>query len=301
MSKGYHKFEENILKLSETKDIEKLHEEWVSLAYDEHVINPETCICNREIGNVHRFLNMRTMKMINVGTNCVKKLRLKKCQSVKLLMNSFIGGVRGNYNQICDLIKYSNENWLIFLEAIKIRANSDWDNLIGLTEINNIIRILSESGMECAELHNLVSEIQKRLDEKAELAELARKFAEKLEKQAEAERIQTYNKKYKDNIRQYRLKQEEEIRKQGLLREERKRKQKLELEKLLEENAKKERERVFREKKSAFGQGIREMVRKQVPRCEKCNILQRCVYCSLKITKEVTRQLEDMVNSELSY
>ena len=298
MSKGYHKFEENIMKLSQTKDIENLHEEWVSLAYDEHVINPETCICNREIGNVHRFLNMKTMKMINVGTNCVKKLRLKKCQSVRIVMNSFIGGVRGNYNQICDLIKYSNENWLTFLEAIKIRANSDWDNLIGLTEINKIMSILSENGIECAELHILVSEIQKRLDEKAELAELARKFAEKVEKQAEAERIQKYNKKYKDNIRQYRLKQEQEIQKQRLLRQERERKQKVELEILLEENAKKERERVFREKKSAFGQGIRETVRKQVPRCEKCNILQRCVYCSFKITKEVTRQLEDMVNSE---
>jgi hypothetical protein len=298
MSKSSHKFEENILKLSETNEVDKLHEEWVCLGYDERVINSETCICNKEIGNVYRFLNMKTMKMINVGTNCVKKLQLKKCKSVRLIMSSFIGGVRGNYNQICDLIKYSNQNWLAFLDAIKTRVNSDWDNLIGLTEINKIMAILSENGVECTELHMIVDAIKKRLDERAQLAETHRIFTEKVAKHAELERIRIYKERIRQRRLQDKLQEEEKVRIQKLQREERDRKRSLELERLLEENLQKERDRIFQDKKAEFGKDIREQVRERIERCEKCNIIQRCLQCSSKITKEVNRIIVEMINSD---
>jgi hypothetical protein len=292
MSKAYHKFEENILQLSETKLLDNLHEEWVSLSYDEHVNTLERCICNREIGNVYRYLNMKTKRMINVGTDCVKKLRLKNCRSARSILTGTISGTRGNYQQICDLIKYSNENWLTFLESIKSKANSDWDNLIGLTEINKIIEFLSENGVECNDLHVIVSKIQERINQRNQLAEIHRRWTENIHIQEQIKR----NEEYKEKIRRARLKQEEELRIQRLQRAERERKKQEDLEKLLAQNAAKEKERLFLEKKAQFGKGIREKVRNEIPRCEKCNRLQRCSNCSFNITKKVNQLLEELVS-----
>jgi len=292
MNKSYHKFEENILQLSETKVLDNLHEEWVSLAYDEHVDTLERCICNREIGNVYRYLNIKTKRMINVGTNCVKKLRLNNCRTVRSILTGDINGTRGNYQQICDLIKYSNENWLTFLESIKSKANSDWDNLIGLTEINKIIEFLSENGVECDDLHVIVSKIQEGINQRNQLAEIHRRWTENIHIQEQLRR----NEEYKEKIRSARLKQEEELRIQRLQRAERERKKQEELEKLLAQNAAKEKERLFLEKKAQFGKDIRERIRNEISKCEKCNTIQRCVNCSLKITKKVNQILEEMVN-----
>ena len=292
MSKAYHKFEENILQLSETKVLDNLHEEWISLTYDEHVDTLERCICNREIGNVYRYLNIKTKRMINVGTDCVKKLRLKNCRSARSILTGSISGTPGNYQQICDLIKYSNENWLTFLESIKSKANSDWDNLIGLTEINKIIEFLSENGVECDDLHVIVSKIQEGINQRNQLAETHRRWTENIHIQEQLRR----NEEYKEKIRSARLKQEEELRIQRLQRAERERKKQEELEKLLAQNAEKEKERLFLEKKAQFGKDIRERIRNEISKCEKCNRIQRCVNCSLKITKRVNQILEEMVN-----
>ena len=292
MSKAYHKFEENILKLSETKILDNLHEEWVSLAYDEHVNTLERCICNREIGNVYRYLNMKTKRMINVGTDCVKKFRLNNCRSARSILTGSISGTRGNYQQICDLIKYSNENWLTFLESIKSKANSDWDNLIGLTEINKIIEFLSENAVDCNELQLIVSKIQERINQRNQLAETHRRWTKNIHIQEQIKR----NEEYKEKIRRARLKQEEGLRIQRLQRAERERKKQEELEKLLAQNAAKEKERLFLEKKAQFGKDIRERIRNEISKCEKCNRIQRCVNCSLKITKRVNQILEEMVN-----
>jgi len=292
MSKAYHKFEENILQLSETKLLDNLHEEWVSLSYDKHVNTLERCICNREIGNVYRYLNMKTKRMINIGTDCVKKLRLKNCKSARSILTGTISGTRGNYQQICDLIKYSNENWLTFLESIKSKANSDWDNLIGLTEINKIIEFLSENAVDCNELQLIVSKIQERINERNQLAETHRRWTENINKKQEV----LSNEEYKEKIRRARLKQEEELRIQRLQRAERERKKQEDLEKLLAQNAAREKERLFLEKKAQFGKGIREKVKNEIPRCEKCNRLQRCSNCSFNITKKVNQLLEEMIN-----
>ena len=155
-----YNFEENILKLSETDDPEKLHEEWIHMSYNQHVDTPVRCICNRFIHDIHMFLNIKTKKMINVGTTCVKKLRLNKNNSVRHVFLKFINGSRGEYQDICDLIKYSNENWITFLESIKSKVHSVWDNLIGLTEINKIIKLFSDNSIDCSDLQDIVRQIQ---------------------------------------------------------------------------------------------------------------------------------------------
>jgi hypothetical protein len=305
MPKRGYNFEENILQLSETKELANLHEEWVYLSYNHHVDSLERCICNREIGNVHRYLNMKTKRMINVGTDCVKKLQLKNCKSVRSILTGPISGTRGNYQEICDLIKYSNENWVTFLESMKSKANSDWDNLIGLTEINKIIEFLSENAVDCSELQLIVDKIQERINQRNQLAETHRRWTENMEKKREL-RIQKNirimqevlcNEGYKEKIRNARLKQEEDLRIQRIQRLEKQRKIQEDLEKQLAQNVAKEKERLFMEKKRQFAKGIREQVRNEIPKCEKCNRIQRCLGCSGKITIQVNNIIQGMINS----
>lgn len=289
-----YKFDENILKLSETDDPEKLHEEWIHMSYNEHVDIPVTCICTHEIYNPHIFLNIKTRKMINVGTTCVKKIRLKNCKNVRSVMMSFINGTRGHYKEICDLIKYSNENWITFLESIKSKVHSVWDNLIGLTEINKIIKLFSENSIDCSDLHDIVREIQKRIDEQIQLAQASRIRAEKL-------RIEEGNRIYTDRIRQRRLHEEYQARILNVKREEERRKQEQELTKKLRELAEQEKVKTFiRFKKSDWGIEERKRIKSQIPLCKDCNILQRCRACSDKISVELNTVITNRVDLEFN-
>ena len=289
-----YKFDENILELSETDDPEKLHEEWIHMSYNEHVDIPVRCICTHVIYNPHMFLNIKTKKMINLGTTCVKKLRLNKNNSVRSVFLKFINGSRGEYQDICDLIKYSNENWVTFLESIKSKVHSVWDNLIGLTEINKIIKLFSDNSIDCSDLDDIVREIQKRIDEKIQLAHASRIRANKL-------RIEEDNRIYTDRIRQRRLHEEYQARILNVKREEERRKQDQERTKKLRELAQQEKAKSFiKLKKSDWGIEERKRIKSQIPLCKDCNILQRCRACSDKISVELNTVITNRVDLEFN-
>ena len=197
MPKSPYNFEKNILGLSSPgMTIDRLPEEWIHVLYEESVDPQVKCICNHVIRYVNRYLNTRTQRMINVGTGCIKKFHLGKCKSAKTLLTKLIIGSRGDYDKIFDLIQYSDENWKTFLETIQNSAISEWDNLAGLNEINEIIKAMSENKIEATKisiLEDIVSEIQSRLDKKAELAETHRLLTEKMNREraqrAEEQRI----------------------------------------------------------------------------------------------------------------
>ena len=188
-----YNYEKNILELSETNDIKEVHKEWISLVPPCRMEQKERCICNRGIIIVQRFFNTKTKRVINVGTTCVKELHLNKCKSINNMIKSLIDGEPGEYEQIADLIKYSNDNLQKIIEDVKAMSNSSWSNPDGITQINRIISFLSENGIDCPELQTIILDIQKRLDNEAELAETHRIWTEKLNREyqqrAEQERI----------------------------------------------------------------------------------------------------------------
>ena len=289
-----YKFDENILKLSETNDLEKLHEEWIHISYNEDIDIPVICICQHVIYNTHIYLNIKNKNIINVGTTCVNKIRLKNCKKLRSVIMSFINGTRGHYQEICDLIKYSNENWITFLESIKSKVDSVWDNLIGLTEINKIIKLFSDNSIDCSDLQDIVRKIQMKIDEKKQLAETHRIWTEKL-------RMQEENRVYKEKIRQIRLKEESQNRILKLRREEERRKKDEELRKKLSELSEEEKRITFiRLKKSDWGMEERKRIKSQIPECKDCNILQRCRVCSDKISEELNTIITNQVNLEFN-
>jgi hypothetical protein len=188
-----YNYEKNILELSETDDIKEVPKEWISLAPSCRMEQKERCICNRAIIIVERFFNIKTKRVINVGTTCVKELSLNECKSVNGLIKSFIDGEPGEYNQIIDLIKYSDDNLQKIIETVKQMTNSLWNNPDGLIEIKRIISILSENGIDCPELQALLSDLQKRIDCRAQLAETHRLLTEEMNREraqrAEEQRI----------------------------------------------------------------------------------------------------------------
>jgi hypothetical protein len=188
-----YNYETNILELSETDDIKEVPKEWISLAPSCRMEQKERCICNRGIIIVERFFNTKTKRVINVGTTCVKELRLNKCKSINSVIKSFIDGETGEYNQIIDLIKYSDDNLQKVIATVKEMTNSLWNNPDGLIEIKRIISILSENGIDCPELKALLSDLQKRIDCRAQLAETHRLWTEKMNREyaerAEEQRV----------------------------------------------------------------------------------------------------------------
>jgi hypothetical protein len=291
-----YNFEENILTLSETDNPDILPKEWIHISYNPHLETPVTCICNRDINNNHIFLNIKTKRMINVGSTCVKKLRLNKKKTVRFIIHNFINGSRGDYQEICDLIKYSNDNWISFLESINSKVNSDWNNIIGLIEINNIIKLFTDNNIDCTDLHNIVTQIQKRIDEKKLRNEALRLRAEKLR----IEQQDVFNKIKRDEEKRKRdEEQKNKLRKLRELAEQEKQKRDEEQKKKLRELEEEERRRIFQKiKKSDWGVEERNRIKCQIETCDACNILQRCRTCSDKITKELNNRIYPLVDLE---
>jgi len=181
-----YNFDHNILKLSETDDINKISKEWIDMGFD--VLTHTTqCICNRQIKNRYRFRNLKNGNMINIGTTCYDKLViLHQCRTIETIFMNFIAGDVSDYENIIDLIKYSNENWISYLQVIKRYLITKSDYNTRLTELQEIISMLTNNGISCPELHTMCKEIQillnKKLDEEIVKKEHEKRIRENRER-----------------------------------------------------------------------------------------------------------------------
>ena len=66
-----YNFEENIIKLSESDDINDLPNEWEFIARFTHVEKVKICICNCKIKNYSLFINVK-IKMLFIVVIVVK-------------------------------------------------------------------------------------------------------------------------------------------------------------------------------------------------------------------------------------
>ena len=127
-----YNFKNNIFELSITKN------EWEFIDKDINI--QKTCICNHIIKkNVYYYFNELTLSYINVGSGCVKKLKLnttKKTHNNNLKINKF-----NEYNNIFNLFDYSIINLLNNKEFLidKIYNNTIENNQILINKIYNLI------------------------------------------------------------------------------------------------------------------------------------------------------------------
>ena len=182
-----YKFEDNIFKLSETKDITQLPDEWEFIIRDES--DEGHCICNRKIKYVNYFYNYKTYKYIMVGDSCKDKLCLKivKEGGVKRYLNRLINN-KGEYLEILNMLQYSYDTMIKIYEYFEDMANTN-----DIKIINKIIGILNDILLKITNnrdnieklMNNLtikVNEINKKEEENKILLERIRNEEEELEK-----------------------------------------------------------------------------------------------------------------------
>lgn len=70
-----HRFEPNILKLSQSQNIEEALQEWYFFSQDRVAHKTSTCVCNSNITIVHTYLNSKTGQACLLGGNCHRKMK----------------------------------------------------------------------------------------------------------------------------------------------------------------------------------------------------------------------------------
>jgi hypothetical protein len=75
-----HKFNENLLKLSQSSDIKIAKTEWYEIYKEtkENGMEYGLCICQHKIKHIIYMFNKYTKKTISVGTGCCKKFKLQQ-------------------------------------------------------------------------------------------------------------------------------------------------------------------------------------------------------------------------------
>ena len=110
--RGYN-FKQNLLALSQSKDIDEALTEWrvINKNYEHLSEGKVVCICNKVIKRVHYVCNLRTNKFAYLGTACVGKFRNKlkhiTNHSLRTVFMDMISD--GLYDKIFDFDGYSDE------------------------------------------------------------------------------------------------------------------------------------------------------------------------------------------------
>jgi hypothetical protein len=110
-----YKFDNNLLKLSSSKDLSEAKKEWHEVSREERDENTGVCICQHKIKNIIYMCNKKYL--IGVGTACYKKLEFDKLKPTdaneifKHIVEQYIPRKMnsGEYIQLDDIIKYANE------------------------------------------------------------------------------------------------------------------------------------------------------------------------------------------------
>ena len=117
MNKINYKFNTNIFKLSNCKNLDELKNEWILIYYKSN--NISQCLCNRNIMNTYYFFNKLNFNIITIGGGCkdiIKKGLRDKNNNDKINNNHNKHNKHNNKsNDINDLDVYMFNNWIKLL------------------------------------------------------------------------------------------------------------------------------------------------------------------------------------------
>ena len=139
-NRSRYNFEQNLLELSQSDDIDDALTEWRVINKNYEVLSEGkvVCICNKTIKRVHYVCNIQTNKFAYLGTGCVGKFRNKLTHITnKTLRNVFMDMISdGMYEQIFDLHEYSDE--------VKSRLINHFENDRNFKTLNDKLKELKE-------------------------------------------------------------------------------------------------------------------------------------------------------------
>jgi hypothetical protein len=218
--KGRWEFYENIFKLSETKDPDKLPEEWKFIGKAEYSENDGHCVCNNsKVKYAYRFFNIITGSVCICGSVCKKKLKLLTNSSGlnQYLADFLNGSYPSEYTTIKDIYAYSIKQKDHWLKSVLNEVRTDL-NKKSLKDIRCLLMLLKEfqsilqkNGVYDCTLDGLVCSVEKRENQIIQYHELQaamRRKEEEERKKNAAHNAELYRVAYEKCIKE---EKEEEI------------------------------------------------------------------------------------------
>ena len=110
-SSDIYDFNSNLLKASESKNIDEAKTEWFIVRKEERDINSGRCICNRKIKNITFLYNIRTKLNIMVGSSCFNKFKMDSVKLGNKVLRCILSNnlEKGEYEIIDNIIIYSDD------------------------------------------------------------------------------------------------------------------------------------------------------------------------------------------------
>ena len=150
-----HRFEPNILKLSQSDNIHEALLEWYFFSQDTVPTKSERCVCNSNITVVHTYLNSKTGHACLLGGQCHRKMKAAARQN--RLQNSesrtCMEFEPTTYTEITDMNAYSAEILLKILYDIRNKVLNT-DNILELQEYKRFILTFAIDTTEVVQLIN---------------------------------------------------------------------------------------------------------------------------------------------------
>ena len=156
---------ERIFKLSKTKELKKLPEEWECVGNERK--EDGHCICGHHMKNVGYFLNIHTGHVIQVGETCRKKLRLTlEGRKLNPILRELIEGSQLGYTNIFDLLRYCEESRKRMVKLVfkRIDTSSNLATLqILLKELLNMVDLYTQNTITCEYINELIEKVNVKI------------------------------------------------------------------------------------------------------------------------------------------
>ncbi len=138
MEEPIHKFDINLLKLSESNVLQIAKTEWHKIYTEQREERTGLCICQHKLKNITYMYNIVTKHTIIVGTGCCKKFNFGKISLGNNMFKTVIQRAieRGEYKIIDNILEYTFD---IQTQLIAYIRKEYEDNITNLKELTNII------------------------------------------------------------------------------------------------------------------------------------------------------------------
>jgi len=159
-----HRFEPNILKLSQSNNIDEALLEWYFFSQDRVHTKSERCVCNSNITIVHTYLNSKTGQACLLGGKCHRKMKEAARRNGLQSSDSrtCMEFEPTTYTEITDLCAYSAEILLKILSKIRTAVL----NTYNIKELQEYKRLILTFAIDTSEVVQLINErIQQRTAE----------------------------------------------------------------------------------------------------------------------------------------
>jgi len=154
-----HRFEPNILKLSQADNISDALQEWYFFSQERVPHKTSTCVCNSNITIVHTYLNSKTGQACLLGGNCHRKMKAAARRNGNGDSRTCMEFEPTTYTEITDMVAYSSA----ILEKILVDIRNKVLNTYIILELQEYKRFILTFAIDTSEVVQLINgRIQQR-------------------------------------------------------------------------------------------------------------------------------------------